>query len=104
MTKEQETLKYLSAMRVIDFNKLGFVYGKKSITDTLDLLKNKKIELEKKDKIIDEMAKYLASIDFDEQCLEISEPCLGCPKEDDLDGYMYCIKQYFEKKVEKESD
>lgn len=44
-TKEQETLKYLSAMEIIDFNKLGFVYGKETIIDTLVLLKNKDIEI-----------------------------------------------------------
>lgn len=44
-TKEQETLKYLNAMGIIDFNKLGFVYGKETITDTLVLLKNKDIEI-----------------------------------------------------------
>lgn len=58
-----------------------------------------KTELEKKDKIIDEMAEYLASIDFDKHCVEV-RICIGCPKEDDLDGYMQCIKQYFERKVE----
>lgn len=44
-TKEQETLKYLSAMEIIDFDKLGFVYGTETITDTLILLKNKDIEI-----------------------------------------------------------
>lgn len=57
-------------------------------------------QLQKKDKIIDEMTEYLASIDFDEQCVEVPGICMGCPKEDDLDGYMQCIKQYFERKVE----
>ena len=56
--------------------------------------------LEKKDKMIDEMAEYLASIDFDEHCVEVPGICMGCPKEDDLDGYMQCIKQYFERKVD----
>ena len=50
--------------------------------------------------MIDEMAEYLASIDFDEHCAEVPGICIGCPKEDDLDGYMQCIKQYFERKVE----
>lgn len=49
---------------------------------------------------IDLMAEYLASIDFDEHCVEVPGICIGCPKEDDLDGYMQCIKQYFERKVE----
>ena len=57
-------------------------------------------EIEKKDKIIDLMAEYLASIDFDEHCVKVPGICIGCPKEDDLDGYMQCIKQYFERKVE----
>ena len=56
-------------------------------------------ELEKKDKIIDEMAKYLADIDFDECCAEIPEPCLGCSWED-YEPHINCIKQYFTKKVE----
>lgn len=104
--KEQETLKYLSAMEIIDFNKLGFVYGKETITDTLVLLKNKDIEIEmlkkdnkKKDKIIDEMAE------------EISHNIINtCPLEDynfDLDcenrcndNYKECWKEYFTKKVE----
>lgn len=57
-------------------------------------------ELEKKEAIINEMSEYLASIDFDEHCVEVPGICIGCPKEDDLDGYMQCIKQYFTKKVE----
>ena len=65
-----------------------------------DYIQGLKIELEKKDKIIDEMSEYLASIDFDEHCVEVPGICIDCPKEDDLDGYMQCIKQYFERKVE----
>ena len=53
----------------------------------------------KKDKIIDEMAKYLADIDFDECCAEIPEPCLGCSWED-YEPHVNCIKKYFERKVE----
>lgn len=71
------------------------------------MLKSKRVNmfeqlqcLEKKDKIIDKMAEYLASIDFDQHCAEVPETCLGCPKEDDLDGYMQCIIQYFERKIE----
>lgn len=64
-----------------------------------NLIEKQAKELEQKDKIIDEMAGYLASIDFDEHCVEVPGICIGCPKEDDLDGYMQCIKQYFEKKV-----
>lgn len=62
--------------------------------------KSLKGQLKKKDKMIDEMAEYLASIDFDEHCVEVPGICMGCPKEDDLDGYMQCIKQYYKRKVE----
>lgn len=51
-------------------------------------------------KMVNEMTEYLASIDFDEHCVEVPGICICCPKEDDLDGYMRCIKQYFGRKVE----
>lgn len=50
-------------------------------------------ELDKKDKIIDEMAKQLYIEGF---CREIK--CVECTKEP-----KECIKQYFEKKVEERS-
>lgn len=77
MLNEQETLKYLSAMGIIDFNKLGFVYGKETITEVLNLV-------EKKNKIIDEMANNI---------LEFRADTI-LPT--DTEG----IKQYFERKVE----
>lgn len=107
--KEQETLKYLSAMEIIDFNKLGFVYGKEAITDTLVLLKNKDIEIEmlkkdnkKKDKIIDEMAHSIANDN------ELNyEVCENVYANDSVEcdhllrkQCEQCIKQYFTKKVE----
>lgn len=78
-----------------EFNKL-----RNTINSYKGQFKRQQTEIEKKDKIIDEMAEYLASIDFDEHCVEVPYICMGCPKEDDLDGYMQCIKQYFERKVE----
>ncbi len=81
----------------------------KSIEILLNLIQKQQAELaekdreiKKKDKIINLMSEYLASIDFDQHCAEVPDICMGCPKEDDLDGYMQCIKQYFERKVEKE--
>ena len=56
-------------------------------------------ELEKKDKVIDKMAMYLADIDFDECCAEIPEHCLSCSWED-YEPHTNCIKEYFYKKVE----
>ena len=77
MSEEEKTLKYLSAMRVIDFNKMGFVYGKETITEVLNLL-------EKKDKIIDLMADNILKFRAD----------TILPT--DTEG----IKQYFKRKVE----
>lgn len=57
----------------------------------LNLVKKQQEELEKKDKIIDEMAKYIdfEEMDFNCSCLCVKE---GCQEQ--------CIKQYFENKVE----
>lgn len=59
------------------------------------------IELEKKDKIIDEMVYYLSDFDIDEMC-EQCECCIGngCHADDDVEFKMRCIKEYFKKKVE----
>lgn len=46
MSEEEKTLKYLSAMRVIDFDKLGFVYGKETITEILNLIQSQQKEIE----------------------------------------------------------
>jgi len=47
MSEEEKTLKYLSAMRVIEFDKLGFVYGKETITEILNLIQSQQKEIEK---------------------------------------------------------
>lgn len=47
MTEEEKTLEYLSAMRIVDFNKLGFIYGKEEITNTLNLIQKQQKEIEK---------------------------------------------------------
>lgn len=73
---------------------------KQALEHLIQAYKEQQAELEKKDKIIDKMAEYLASIDFDQHCAEVPGICMGCPREDDLDGYMQCIKHYFERKVE----
>lgn len=54
-------------------------------------------ELEKKDRIIKEMAKFIAGLDIDELICKDREHCTG--------GYEYetceeCIKEYFTKKAE----
>ena len=71
-------------------------YGIASIT--LEGLINLENEIKKRDKIIDEMAKFIANLDIDEdickniQCTnELNKLQKNCSE---------CIKQYFTKKVE----
>lgn len=70
------------------------------VNEGLETIKKYQAELEKKDKVINEMAIYLADIDFDECCAEIPEPCLCCSWED-YEPHINCIKRYFTNKVEK---
>ena len=58
------------------------------------------IELQKKDRMINEMAYYLSDFDIDEMC-EKCERCIGngCYADDDVEFKINCIKQYFENKV-----
>lgn len=72
----------------------------KANTDLEDLNEGWKIELKKKDKVIDLMAKYIADIDNEDICFEIENK--HCDKNMDYGECEDCIKQYFERKVEKE--
>lgn len=54
-------------------------------------------EIEKKDKIIDLMEKYIADIDNEDICCEIENK--HCNKNMDYDECEDCIKQYFERKA-----
>ena len=58
------------------------------------------IELQKKDRMTNEMAYYLSDFDIDEMC-EKCERCIGngCYADDDMEFKINCIKQYFENKV-----
>lgn len=70
----------------------------KADTDLDDLDKGWKVELEKKDKMIDLMAEYISDLDIDEDiCKKQSDN--NC---DDINREVECkecIKQYFERKV-----
>lgn len=70
-----------------DIGKMVFDYS-----DRIELL----------EKQIDLMAEKLAEYEFEEMCAEAEIYHIGCPREDDLDGYMKCIKQYFENKAKVE--
>ncbi len=72
----------------------------KANTDLEDLNEGWKIELKKKDKVIDLMAKYIADIDNEDICFEIENKY--CDKNMDYGECEDCIKQYFERKVEDE--
>lgn len=67
----------------------------------LNAIENVLEELEIKDKMIDEMATYLADMDFDDCCAEMPEPCLCCSWED-YEPHTQCIKEYFRKKAQNE--
>lgn len=71
----------------------------KADTDLDDLDKGWKVELEKKDKMIDLMAEYISDLDIDEDiCKKQSDN--NC---DDINREVECkecIKQYFERKLE----
>lgn len=59
------------------------------------------IELEKKDKIIDEMAKVLADYKYEEIiCMEVDCEHIEMQNEGKCIGDEACIKEYFKKKVE----
>lgn len=59
---------------------------------------NYNARIEKKDKVIDLMAKYIADIDNEDICFEIENK--HCDKNMDYGECEDCIKQYFERKVE----
>lgn len=67
----------------------------KANTDLEDLNEGWKIELKKKDKVIDLMAKYIADIDNEDICFEIENKY--CDKNMDYGECEDCIKQYFER-------
>lgn len=69
----------------------------KANTDLEDLNEGWKIELKKKDKVIDLMAKYIADIDNEDICFEIENK--HCDKNMDYGECEDCIKQYFERKA-----
>ena len=58
---------------------------------------NYNARIEKKDKVIDLMAKYIADIDNEDICCEIENK--HCNKNMDYDECEDCIKQYFERKA-----
>lgn len=85
-----------------EFNMFGYIttleIDLKNTETILNLIENQKAELEKKDKIIDEMAETLRYYNGmkQEQCFCID---ICGEKECDMKNCKDIIKQYFEKKV-----
>ena len=85
-----------------DFDEEATCLRKEQIlTETVvNLLQTQQAEIEKKDKIIDEMATYIATLDIEEDICEKT-------KNEHCDKMNFgecedCIKQYFERKAKNE--
>lgn len=102
--KEKEAIKYFYNIRAtIDESNMLFdediniKCGKemiKQITVILNLIQKQQAELEKKDRIIDEMLQEFTDCEFELKC---SDCCIECEK--DYDQLYECNKQYFERRV-----
>ena len=99
-TTDRETVLNLLKEKGTEINK----YKRKNKELSNQLLKiykeqdNYNARIEKKDKVIDLMAKYIADIDNEDICFEIENK--HCDKNMDYGECEDCIKQYFERKVE----
>lgn len=99
-SKELETLKdfkEIAENKVTDLNPIGLARVNQLLSRQCHNLQE---EIEKKDKIIDLMAEYIASLDTDEEiCKNID-----CDDNTNIDtgeiDCANCIKEYFKKKVE----
>lgn len=99
--KEIEKYKMLLAESTANRVMTSLKDSKKSKEDLEMLNEGWKIELEQKDKIIDEMAEYINELDIDEDiCTKnVINPQL-CNEE--YSNCKECIKEYFKKESEKE--
>jgi hypothetical protein len=106
MTKEQEEA--ISTMQHwIDYEKRNKDKIQKAdelinIQETvLSMLKEQQEENKKKDKIINEMARFITNKDIDEDICryQVVEPCKNEEYGVTTDVCINCIKQYFERKV-----
>lgn len=89
------------AVNIIEKQKAEYSDLKLKYEQNLRMCKHFREELNKQDKIIDEMAYYLSDFDIDEMC-EKCDRCIGngCYADDDMEFKTNCIKQYYERKVE----
>lgn len=79
-------------------NKSQNISNQTAIETVLDLIQKQQKELEKKDKIIDLMAKYIEKLDIDEDiCMKNIANTDFC--NENYTNCKDCIKRYFERKV-----
>lgn len=104
MAKEQEIIVVEELEQLIEKSKdlseeefytIFTIHEVQNIATVLSVLKEKDKELEKKNKIIDEMLQEFTDCEFELKCSDCN-----CECEKDYDQLYTCNKQYFEKKAE----
>ena len=108
MTKEQD--KIINGLQDLIIDKESFitdesdkenifVKDKEILEEATKLIQEQQAEIEKKDKIINNMNEALTDYGFDEMCNNLcNNSCHECLKE--YNQLIYCVKQYIERKVE----
>lgn len=99
----QEQIKFIETVDCDYYDEEYKLYKNrvKQFNTILNLIQKQQAELEKKDKIIDLMERFIADLDIDEDICkhQVAEFCEGTDGVS-LDICVKCINQYFEKKVE----
>lgn len=99
----QEQIKFIETVDCDYYDEEYELYKNrvKQFNTVLNLIQKQQAELEKKDKIIDLMERFIADLDIDKDICkhQVAEFCEGTDGVS-LDICVKCINQYFEKKVE----
>lgn len=97
----KERTKYKEILNLIKNQQSELDKKDVTIIETKEANRQLSIELQKKDRMINEMAYYLSDFDIDEMC-EKCDRCIGngCYANDDMEFKTNCIKQCYERKVE----
>lgn len=96
----KERTKYKEILNLIKNQQSELDKKDVTIIETKEANRQLSIELQKKDRMINEMAYYLSDFDIDEMC-EKCDRCIGngCYANDDMEFKTNCIKQYFKNKA-----
>ena len=67
-----------------------------------EIIQTQQAEIEKKEKMIDEMAKFIEVFELDEEIVKTycDGTVVNCGHKEDIGTCKSCIKEYFERKVE----